>query len=63
MRRSAETGATAARCDVRVERLPALDVLEEQVHDAYDRSRVRAAGMILRLADLRKTVPPGKEED
>ena len=49
--------------DIAAERLramvhPALDVLEEQVHDEYDRARVRAAGMILRLADLRKSVPP-----
>ena len=42
---------------------PALDVLEEDVHSEYDRSRVRAAGMILRLADLRKCVPPGEAED
>ena len=42
---------------------PALDVLEEEVHDEYDRSRVRAADMILRFAGLRKCVPPGKEED
>ncbi len=42
---------------------PALDVLEQEVHDVYDRSRVRAAGLILRFADLRKCVPPGKEED
>lgn len=41
---------------------PALDVLEEQLCDSYDRSRVRAAGMLLRLADLRKCVPPGEEE-
>lgn len=39
---------------------PAIDVLEEEVHDEYDRSRIRAAGMILRLADLRKCVPPAK---
>ena len=37
---------------------PAIDVLEEQVHDEYDRSRMRAAGMILRFSDLRKFVPP-----
>jgi transposase-like protein len=42
---------------------PAIDVLEAEVHDEYDRSRVRAAGMILRFADLRKSVPPKKEED
>jgi hypothetical protein len=41
---------------------PALGVLEAEVHDEYDRSRVRAAGMILRFADLRKHVPPTKEE-
>jgi hypothetical protein len=41
---------------------PALDVLEEEVRDEYDRSRVRAAGMILRFAGLRKSVPPGEEE-
>ena len=41
---------------------PALDVLEEEVHDVYDRSRMRAVGMILRFADLRKSVPPGKED-
>jgi hypothetical protein len=41
---------------------PALDVLERQLRDEYDRARVRAAGMLLRLADLRKCVPPGKEE-
>jgi hypothetical protein len=54
--------------DIAAERLrglihPALDVLEEQVHDEYDRARVRAAGMILRLADLRKSVPPRREEE
>jgi transposase-like protein len=37
---------------------PAIDVLEEQVHDEYDRSRMWAAGMILRFSDLRKCVPP-----
>ena len=42
---------------------PALDVLEEEVHDVYDRSRMRAAGMILRLADLRKCVPPRAREE
>ena len=36
---------------------PALDVLEEEVRDEYDRSRMRAAGMILRFTDLRKCVP------
>ena len=41
---------------------PALDVLEEEVHDVYDRSRMRAVGMILRFADLRKSVPPGKSD-
>ncbi|MDQ3441234.1 MAG: hypothetical protein M3478_12880 [Planctomycetota bacterium] len=41
---------------------PALDVLEEEVHDVYDRSRMRAVGMILRFADLRKSVPPGDAE-
>ncbi len=40
---------------------PAIDVLEQEVHEVYDLSRMRAAGMILRLADLRKSVPPGKE--
>ena len=42
---------------------PAIDVLEAEVHDEYDRSRVRAAGMILRFSDLRKHVPPAREED
>jgi hypothetical protein len=42
---------------------PALDVLAAEVHDEYDRSRMRAAGMILRFADLRKSVPPGKGEE
>ena len=42
---------------------PAIRVLEEEVHDEYDRSRIRAAGMILRLSDLRTYVPPGKAED
>jgi transposase-like protein len=42
---------------------PALDVLEEEVHDVYDRARMRAVGVILRFADLRKCVPPGKAED
>jgi hypothetical protein len=42
---------------------PALDVLEEEVHDVYDRSRMRAVGMILRFSDLRKCVPPIKQED
>lgn len=37
---------------------PALDILEQELHTEYDRSRVRAAGMLLRLADLRKCVPP-----
>ena len=41
---------------------PAIDVLEAEVHDEYDRSRVRAAGMILRFSDLRKHVPPAREE-
>ena len=42
---------------------PALDVLEEEVHDVYDRSRMRAVAMILRFSDLRKCVPPIKQED
>ncbi len=42
---------------------PALDVLEAEVRDEYDRSRIRAAGMILRLAGLRKTVSPGGEKE
>ena len=63
--------ALARRChevwDVAAERMralvhPAIDVLEAEVHDEYDRSRVRAAGMILRFADLRKSVPPTKED-
>ncbi|HEV2293451.1 MAG TPA: hypothetical protein VGR35_06315 [Tepidisphaeraceae bacterium] len=41
---------------------PALEVLEEEVRDVYDRSRMRAVDMILRFADLRKSVPPGKQE-
>ena len=41
---------------------PALDVLEEEVHDEYDRSRVRAAGMILRFAGLRKSAAPRRAE-
>jgi hypothetical protein len=40
---------------------PAIDVLEEEVHDEYDRSRVRATGMILRFSGLRKFVPPDRE--
>src|SRR5688572_24827383 len=40
---------------------PALDVLEEEVRDVYDLSRVRAASMILRFANLRKCVPVEKE--
>ena len=40
---------------------PAIDVLEAEVHDEYDRSRVRAAGMILRFSDLRKHVAPRHE--
>jgi len=39
MRRSAETGASAARYDVRVERLPALDVLEARWRALEARSR------------------------
>ena len=39
MRRSAETGASAARYDVRVERLPAMDVLEARWHALETRSR------------------------
>jgi transposase-like protein len=42
---------------------PAIDVLEAEVHDEYDRSRVRAAGMILRFSDLRKSVPPRRGEE
>ena len=41
---------------------PAIDVLEAEVHDEYDRSRVRAAGMILRFSDLRKHVAPKRDE-
>jgi hypothetical protein len=42
---------------------PAIAVLQTQVHDEYDRSRVRAAGIILRFGDLRKHVTPPREED
>jgi transposase len=42
---------------------PAIDVLEAEVHDEYDRSRVRAAGMILRFSDLRKHVAPKREAE
>jgi transposase-like protein len=40
---------------------PAIAVLEAEVHDEYDRSRVRAAGMILRYSDLRNHVAPRHE--
>ncbi|MGB7159582.1 MAG: hypothetical protein WBD40_16060 [Tepidisphaeraceae bacterium] len=42
---------------------PSIDVLEQQLGDEYDRARVRAAGMLLRLADLRKCVPPAKDKE
>ena len=31
---------------------PSLDVIEEQLHDPYDRARVRAAQTVLRFARL-----------
>jgi hypothetical protein len=37
---------------------PALDILEEQLSDPYDRSRFRAASAVLRLADLRQVETP-----
>ena len=37
---------------------PSLDILEEHLRDPYDRSRFRAANAVLRLADLRRVVPP-----
>ncbi|UOV04931.1 hypothetical protein MUU75_17950 [Pseudoxanthomonas mexicana] len=39
MRRSAESGAPATRHDVRVERLPAMDVLEARWRALETRSR------------------------
>ncbi len=41
----------------------AIAVLEAEAHDEYDRSRIRAAGMILRHSDLHKRVAPKREEE
>jgi hypothetical protein len=41
---------------------PALDVVERQLRDPYDRARFRAAVSVLRLADLRKVVPFESEQ-
>jgi hypothetical protein len=45
---------------------PALDELNRQLHDPFDRTRFRAAATILRLANLRKAAPvadPDAEPD
>jgi transposase-like protein len=39
---------------------PSLDVLEQQLHDNYDRARFRAANAVLRHSDLRKAIPPAR---
>jgi transposase-like protein len=39
-----------------------LDVLERQLADRYDRARFTAATAVLRLAGLRKVVPPDAEQ-
>ena len=39
---------------------PALDVLEHQLQDDYDRARFRAANAVLRHTDLRKSIPPNR---
>ena len=41
---------------------PAIDVLEEEVRDPHDRARMRAVGVILRVANLGKLVAPRKRE-
>jgi len=42
---------------------PALDVLEEDLVNPYDRARFRAANVVLRLCDLRKATPPRRAND
>ena len=44
--------ATAERLRALID--PSLDVIEEQLHDPYDRARVRAAQTILRFARLNR---------
>jgi hypothetical protein len=41
---------------------PALDVLDEQLHDPYDRARFRAANTILKLANVTKACSEGDDE-
>lgn len=41
---------------------PSLDVMEQHLRDRYERNRFRAASSVLRLADLRKCIPPNGEE-
>jgi hypothetical protein len=41
---------------------PAIDVLEAQLSNPYEPLRIRAANALLRLTDLRKAVPPEKED-
>ena len=40
---------------------PSLDILDQQLHDKYDRVRFRAAQSVLRFADLRKTIAAPEE--
>ena len=35
---------------------PAIDVMEQQLKEKYDRSRVRAATVLLRLAGMHRTL-------
>jgi hypothetical protein len=41
---------------------PAIDVLEKQLTDTYEPTRICAAGVLLRLTDLRKAIAPKSEE-
>ena len=41
---------------------PSLDIVESELRNPYDRARFRAATAVLRLADLRKAVPPEESQ-
>src|SRR5688572_24226875 len=40
-----------------------LDVIEQHLHDRYDRSRFRAATSVLRIAGLNKCMPQRRDDD
>jgi hypothetical protein len=40
-----------------------LDVIEQHLHDRYDRSRFRVATSVLRIAGLNKCMPQRRDND